>query len=154
MTANTRAELAAVPGIAPIRDAATAGFVFNHTMLRVKDPQASLDFYTRVLGFSLVRRNDFPEAGFSLYFLAIVDPARVPADEAARRAWVAGLQGVLGPTPNPRPEAHEGHRLHPGPGRLLGRDHPAGAAGGLSAQVAADHGRDSRIAVITTPTWE
>src|SRR5690606_11165209 len=88
------AALANVPGAAA-RDAATTGFVFNHTMLRIKDPRASLDFYTRVLGFSLVRHNDFPEAEFSLYFLAIVDPADIPGDERERKAWVAGLQGVL-----------------------------------------------------------
>lgn len=111
-----------VPGVAA-RDPATAGFVFNHTMLRVKDPQASLDFYTRVLGFSLVRRNDFPEAGFSLYFLAIVDPARVPADEAARRAWVAGLQGVLELTHNHGTEAQDGPVYHDGNSEPRGFGH-------------------------------
>jgi lactoylglutathione lyase len=50
--------------------------VFNHTMLRVKDITKSLDFYTRVLGFSLVEKRDFPEAEFSLYFLALVDKRR------------------------------------------------------------------------------
>ena len=32
----------------------TQGYVFNHTMLRVKDPQVSLDFYQNVLGLSLI----------------------------------------------------------------------------------------------------
>ena len=41
MTAQTVADLATVPGVAP-RDAATGGFVFNHTMLRVKDITKSL----------------------------------------------------------------------------------------------------------------
>src|SRR3546814_16828236 len=71
MTAQTRDDLSAVPGIAPIRDAATAGFVFNHTMLRIRDPKASLDFYTRVLGFALARKVDFEQAKFSLYFLEL-----------------------------------------------------------------------------------
>ena len=60
-------------------DTPTAGFVFNHTMLRVKDIGPSLDFYTRVLGFSLVRQAHVPQGRFSLYFL-ILDP-----QEAARR---------------------------------------------------------------------
>ena len=44
------------PGVAAQPPAETTGFVFNHTMLRVKDITASLDFYTRVLGFRLVDR--------------------------------------------------------------------------------------------------
>ncbi len=48
---------------------ATEGFVFNHTMLRIKDPARSLDFYQRILGMKLVDRKDFEEAKFSLFFL-------------------------------------------------------------------------------------
>ena len=116
------AALAGVPGVAA-RDDATQGFVFNHTMLRVKDPEASLDFYTRVLGFSLVRRNDFPEAAFSLYFLAIVDPEDIPADEGARKAWVAGLQGVLELTHNHGTESQDGPVYHDGNGEPRGFGH-------------------------------
>ena len=83
MTADIRTELAAVPGVAP-REAATRGFVFNHTMLRVKDPVASLDFYTSVLGFSLVRHESFEEAAFSLYFLAMVRRGFRPIRSSAR----------------------------------------------------------------------
>lgn len=110
---DSAATSARVPGVAA-RDAATLGYVFNHTMLRVKDATASLDFYTRVLGFSLVRRVDFEEAAFSLYFLAIVDAADIPADDAARKAWVAGLQGVLELTHNHGTEAREGPVYHDG----------------------------------------
>ncbi|UNU72864.1 lactoylglutathione lyase [Moraxella nasovis] len=46
------------------------GFVFNHTMLRVKDPVKSLEFYTGVLGMTLLRHSQFPDAKFDLYFLA------------------------------------------------------------------------------------
>ena len=121
MTA-TPASLAAIPGVAP-RDAATTGFVFNHTMLRIKDPRASLDFYTRVLGFSLVRQNDFPEAAFSLYFLAIVDPAGIPGDETQRKAWVAGLQGVLELTHNHGTESEDGPVYHDGNSEPRGFGH-------------------------------
>lgn len=38
-------------------------------MYRIKDPQPSLDFYTRVLGFSLLEVKHFPQGKFSLYFL-------------------------------------------------------------------------------------
>ena len=120
--AVTPASLATIPGVAP-RDAATSGFVFNHTMLRIKDPRASLDFYTRVLGFSLVRQNDFPEAGFSLYFLAIVDPADIPADDAQRKTWVAGLQGVLELTHNHGTESQDGPVYHDGNSEPRGFGH-------------------------------
>lgn len=108
---------------AATRDPATAGFVFNHTMLRVKDARASLDFYTRVLGFSLLRSNDFPDDGFSLYFLALVDPADIPADDAARKAWVAGLQGVLELTHNHGTESQDGPVYHDGNSEPRGFGH-------------------------------
>jgi lactoylglutathione lyase len=119
---DTAATLASVPGVSP-RDAATQGFVFNHTMLRVKDATASLDFYTRVLGFSLVRQSHFAEAAFSLYFLALVDPADIPDDEAARQAWVAGLQGVLELTHNHGTESQAGPVYHDGNAEPRGFGH-------------------------------
>ena len=47
----------------------TDRYVLTHTMLRIKDPARSLDFYERVLGFRQVTRLDFQEWKFSLYFL-------------------------------------------------------------------------------------
>lgn len=115
MTASTRAQLAQVPGVAEGRDAATRDFVFNHTMLRVKDPQASLDFYTRVLGFTLVRKVDFAEAKFSLYFLVLVDDTSgIPDDDAGRKQWLARQRGVLELTHNHGTEGEDGKVYHDG----------------------------------------
>jgi lactoylglutathione lyase len=47
---------------------------FNHTMLRVKDPQRSLDFY-KFLGLTQINKIAQPEARFDLYFLAYDGPA-------------------------------------------------------------------------------
>ncbi|NLG60158.1 MAG: lactoylglutathione lyase [Gammaproteobacteria bacterium] len=115
MSAGSLDALAGVPGVAAGRDPATRDFLFNHTMLRVKDPQASLDFYTRVLGFTLVRKNDYPENGFSLYFLVHVDdPSVIPEDDAGRKAWVARQRGVLELTHNHGTEKEEGAVYHDG----------------------------------------
>lgn len=44
-------------------------FRFMHTMVRVRDVDRSLDFYTRLLGMTLLRRMDFPEGRFTLAFV-------------------------------------------------------------------------------------
>lgn len=59
----------------------TSEFVFNQTMLRVKDPAISVPFYVDVLGMTLIKRLDFPEMKFSLYFLGYVRPADGPIPE-------------------------------------------------------------------------
>jgi lactoylglutathione lyase len=94
-------DLNTAPGVCAQPDAVTQNYVFNHTMLRVRDPQASLDFYTRVLGMRLIRHLDFPDWKFSLYFLAYVpEGATVPEDEAANAKYTFGRESVLELTHN------------------------------------------------------
>ncbi len=45
------------------------GFRMLHTMIRVKDLDASLDFYTNLLGMQLLRKSDFPDGKFTLAFV-------------------------------------------------------------------------------------
>jgi len=106
--------LSDVPGVsAPPPE--TSGFVFNHTMLRVKDAVASLDFYTRILGFTLIDRREFPDSGFSLYFLAYLAPeTSIPEDAVQRRNWMAGLSGLLELTHNHGTETEAGAVYHHG----------------------------------------
>lgn len=40
-----------------------------HTMIRVGNLDKSIDFYTRLLGMSLLRRQDYPEGRFTLAFV-------------------------------------------------------------------------------------
>lgn len=40
-----------------------------HTMLRVVDLDASIAFYTEILGMRLLRRSDYPEGRFTLAFV-------------------------------------------------------------------------------------
>lgn len=42
---------------------------FLHTMIRVVDLEASIKFYTEVLGMKLLRRKDYPDGKFTLAFL-------------------------------------------------------------------------------------
>ena len=58
---------------APFRDAAIA-----YAMLRVRDLDASIGFYVRVLGMTLMRRQDYPDGRFTLAFLGY--PAAGGAD--------------------------------------------------------------------------
>jgi len=54
----------------PLADKGYNKFTLAQTMLRVKDPKASLKFYMDHMGMSLVREKHFDD--FSLYFLATV----------------------------------------------------------------------------------
>ncbi|CAJ1946301.1 unnamed protein product [Cylindrotheca closterium] len=42
---------------------------WQQTMLRIKNPEKSIPFYTDLLGFTLIDKLDFPQYKFSLYFL-------------------------------------------------------------------------------------
>ncbi|MDX8407120.1 MAG: lactoylglutathione lyase [Mariprofundaceae bacterium] len=44
-----------------------------HTMIRVGDLDASIRFYTEVLGMKLLRRKDYPEGRFTLAFVGYAD---------------------------------------------------------------------------------
>lgn len=83
------------------RTPGTEGFVFNQTMLRVRDPDASLVFYRDVLGMTLLQRLDFAEMRFSLYFLAyLADGERVPDEPAERARFIFTRETTLELTHN------------------------------------------------------
>ena len=88
-------------GLCEQKDAATKGFVFNQTMLRIADPARSLDFYTRVMGMTLLKRLDFESMKFSLYFLAAGDDfSEISDDVATRTTQTFGRPAMLELTHN------------------------------------------------------
>ena len=72
-----------------LRPEATKDYIMQQTMLRVKDPVKSLEFYCDVLGFNLVMYRSFPEWEFNVYFVAQVDPALIQASDTGGDQFVA-----------------------------------------------------------------
>ncbi|MEE8094206.1 MAG: lactoylglutathione lyase [Gammaproteobacteria bacterium] len=80
----------------------TNDFVFNQTMLRIRDPERSIDFYSNVLGMTLIKRMDFPDMSFSLFFMGYVRPADdpIPDDDKERTAYAFRQRALLELTHN------------------------------------------------------
>jgi lactoylglutathione lyase len=62
-----------VPSIRRMASTDPSKYKLNHTMLRVKDPKRSIEFY-EFLGLSLIKKMPNPDAKFDLYFLAFDSP--------------------------------------------------------------------------------
>lgn len=117
-------DLTSLPGVTAAPDAVTQGYVFNHTMIRVRDLDASLDFYTRVLGFTPVYRQVHEEAAFTIVYLVLVgDRALIPDDDAERKRWVLSQPGVLELTHNHGTEKDAAFAYHNGNGEPRGFGH-------------------------------
>lgn len=78
-----------------------SSYRFNHTMLRVKDPVASLKFYKDVLGMHQLRKSEVKEAGFDLYFLSFPHhPAPTPENPGPSINPIPDAEGILELTHN------------------------------------------------------
>jgi hypothetical protein len=64
----------------------TKDYIMQQTMIRVKDPIKSLEFYCDVLGFKLIMYREFPKWRFNVYFIAPVNADDIPEGEQAQ--WV------------------------------------------------------------------
>lgn len=91
-----------IPGLNYNPDPVTQDYIFNHTMLRVRDPKVSLEFYSSILGMKLLRKVDFNEWKFSLYFLGMIKSSeKMPSgSDSDITKFVAGRSGILELTHN------------------------------------------------------
>lgn len=100
MASEQKESAANNPGLCTTPDDATNGYIMQQTMFRIKDPKVSLDFYSRVLGMSLLKRLDFPDMKFSLYFMGYEDPSSPPTDPSDRTVWTFGRKATIELTHN------------------------------------------------------
>lgn len=113
------------------------GFVFNHTMLRIKNPAVAVSFYEKVFGMTLLRKLDFPEMSFTLYFLAkLAEGETPPADEGERTQWTFSQRGVLELTHNWGTEKDSEFKYHDGNAQPQGFGHICFAVPDLNQAVA------------------
>lgn len=123
-----------------VKDIPTAseGFTFNHTMLRIKNPVKSLEFYIGVLGMTLLRHSQFPDAKFDLYFLAKLtadERDNLPATENLT-AYVSRQRGILELTHNYGTENDADFSYHDGNSDPRGFGHICFAVPDLAKAVA------------------
>ncbi|XP_003740285.1 lactoylglutathione lyase [Galendromus occidentalis] len=78
----------------------TNAYFVQQTSFRIKDPRKSLDFYSRVLGMTLLMKYDNPEMKFSLYFMGYENPDEVPKDPTEREHWTDSRRATLEMTHN------------------------------------------------------
>lgn len=117
----------------------TQGFTFNHTMLRVKDPKKSLDFYQNVLGMTLLQKKSYPNAEFDLYFLAKLtddELKNLPTDADKLAEYTFSQRGVLELTHNYGTENQADFRYHDGNAQPQGFGHICFAVPDLHKAVA------------------
>ncbi|KAF7846276.1 hypothetical protein BT93_L4721 [Corymbia citriodora subsp. variegata] len=107
------------------KDTDTSSYRMNHTMIRVKDAQKSLDFYKNIMGMTLMRTSENKDANFTLYFLGYPGSFGVPKEEDSANGVnpVSKKEGLLEMTWNYGTEKEEGQVYHNGNDQPQGFGH-------------------------------
>jgi lactoylglutathione lyase len=101
MSKLSKSDMQSLPGVRQSSpDPATKDFFFQQTMLRIKDPKPALDFYTRIMGMTLLHKFDFSDMHFSLYFLGYYPASEIPDDPVERARWLFSKPATLELTHN------------------------------------------------------
>ncbi|XP_013421960.1 lactoylglutathione lyase [Lingula anatina] len=95
-------------------DPSTSGFYMQQTMMRIKDPKRSLQFYTGVMGMRLLKKFDFPAMKFSLYFMGYAKKEDIPADDSEKIRFCFSQLGTIELTHNWGTESDEEFEYHNG----------------------------------------
>ncbi|XP_069810988.1 lactoylglutathione lyase-like isoform X3 [Dendropsophus ebraccatus] len=103
-------------------DPATQDYILQQTMLRIKDPQKSLTFYSKCLGMNLLLKLDFPSMKFSQYVMGYEDGNDIPEDMKEREAWAYSCKATVVLTHNWGSE-HDERPFHNGNTDPLGFGH-------------------------------
>jgi len=93
-------------------------YKLNHTMIRIKEPNRTLDFYQNKLGMTLLGQKDFNESKFTLYFLGYDQSG---AANYGNSLW--NREGVLELTHNHGSENDDEFQAHSGNSEPRGFGH-------------------------------
>ena len=108
----------------PLSDNAdTKPYVYNHTMIRVKDLNKSIQWYAKVLGFVPVYEDIFEEAKFTIVYMVRQSVDNIPQDDQKRKEWVLSQSGVLELTLNHGTENDPDFHYHNGNAEPQGFGH-------------------------------
>ncbi|XP_064402879.1 lactoylglutathione lyase-like [Halichondria panicea] len=81
-------------------DSSCNDFIMQQTMMRIRDPKASLDFYSRVMGMRLLKRVDQPSMKFTIYFMGYEKAEDIPTDQDEAWKWLLTRRGTIELTHN------------------------------------------------------
>jgi lactoylglutathione lyase len=115
-----------------VKETDTGSYRLNHTMIRIKDPEISLNFYKDVMGMKLLRTSE--SSSFNLYFLGYGPDA--PEKTANGVNPVAGREGLLELTWNFGTEKEPDFKYHDGNAEPQGFGHICIAVDDLDAACA------------------